>query len=345
MIERQQVALVSGSTKGIGKAIAEQLVLDGYIVVQNSRSSVQDGGLVGQTHIRADVTNPNECKELIENKLNDTIKSKQYDYFNKIRLIPNNMNIDYTISKITKKSYSKLSDYNIDNFDKKTIIYNKNTVYFRLNTVMKLNVRQNKMTNVDYNNYDYGENDFGNCTSEIGDADIDVDVGEIDDNIDVVDTVGGDIDCDGSGENLFDVTDNQTVNTGTINYTLDNASNTSYGNYSVTLTEPHTYRVTHSTEVAKTNGLGNLNPVNDGIFTTVDIQKVGTGGASSGGGTPATWVNFNGITGEIKGGNNVSSVTRNGLGDYTLNFTTPLEDENYSAVCTTTEFYHDINSA
>lgn len=150
-----------------------------------------------------------QCKELIENKLNDTIKSKQYDYFNKIRLIPNNMNIDYTISKITKKSYSKLSDYNIDNFDKKTIIYNKNTVYFRLNTVMKLNVRQNKMTNVDYNNYDYGENDFGNCTSEIGDADIDidVDVGEIDDNIDVVDTVGGDIDCDGSGENLFDVTD------------------------------------------------------------------------------------------------------------------------------------------
>ena len=51
--------------------------------------------------------------------------------------------------------------------------------------------------------------------------------------------------------NLFDVTDNATVNIGTANYSLDNASNTSYGNYSVTLTEPHTYRVTHANRSCK----------------------------------------------------------------------------------------------
>jgi len=89
---------------------------------------------------------------------------------------------------------------------------------------------------------------------------------------------------------LYDYTDSQYVNTGTVNYTLDNASNTSYGNYSVTLTEPHTYAVTHTTEVAKTNGLGNLNPVNDGIFATVDIQKVGTGGSGGGSYTPEKMV-------------------------------------------------------
>ena len=65
MSETRQVALVSGSTRGIGKAIARQLVRDGYIVVQNSRTSVLESELVGQSHIRANVSNLDECKELI----------------------------------------------------------------------------------------------------------------------------------------------------------------------------------------------------------------------------------------------------------------------------------------
>ena len=44
------------------------------------------------------------------------------------------------------------------------------------------------------------------------------------------------------------------------------------------------------------------------------------------------WVNFNGTTASpstIRGSGNVSSVTKNGTGDYTINFTTNMPDVNY----------------
>jgi hypothetical protein len=45
------------------------------------------------------------------------------------------------------------------------------------------------------------------------------------------------------------------------------------------------------------------------------------------------WVNFDGTTspGTIRASGNVSSVTRNNTGDYTVNFTTAMPDANYSA--------------
>jgi len=43
------------------------------------------------------------------------------------------------------------------------------------------------------------------------------------------------------------------------------------------------------------------------------------------------WVNFNGTgTVAIRAGYNVSSITDNGVGDYTVNFTTALSDANYA---------------
>ena len=48
------------------------------------------------------------------------------------------------------------------------------------------------------------------------------------------------------------------------------------------------------------------------------------------------WVNFNGTgTVAIRASGNVSSITDNGTGDYTINFTTALVDANYSfsALC------------
>jgi len=43
------------------------------------------------------------------------------------------------------------------------------------------------------------------------------------------------------------------------------------------------------------------------------------------------WVNFNGTgTVAIRASGNVSSITDNGTGDYTVNFTTAMSDANYS---------------
>ena len=48
------------------------------------------------------------------------------------------------------------------------------------------------------------------------------------------------------------------------------------------------------------------------------------------------WVNFNGTgTVAIRASGNVTSITDNGTGDYTVNFTTAMPDANYAAVCNT----------
>ena len=49
--------------------------------------------------------------------------------------------------------------------------------------------------------------------------------------------------------------------------------------------------------------------------------------------TAKAWVNFNGTgTVAIRGSGNVSSITDNGTGDYTVNFTVAMADANFSAV-------------
>ena len=49
-------------------------------------------------------------------------------------------------------------------------------------------------------------------------------------------------------------------------------------------------------------------------------------------GTAKAWVNFNGTgTVAIRRAFNVSTITDNGPGDYTVNFTTAMVDANYSA--------------
>lgn len=64
----------------------------------------------------------------------------------------------------------------------------------------------------------------------------------------------------------------------------------------------------------------------DGVYTK-NVADIVLGGADA-------WVNFNGTTspGTIRAQYNVSSVTKNGTGDYTINFTTPFPDTSYATI-------------
>ena len=58
------------------------------------------------------------------------------------------------------------------------------------------------------------------------------------------------------------------------------------------------------------------------------------------------WVNFNGTgTVAIRASGNVSSITDNGTGDYTINFTTPMPDTNYIINGSTLEVAGGANGA
>ena len=69
---------------------------------------------------------------------------------------------------------------------------------------------------------------------------------------------------------------------------------------------------------------------------TISTLSDGTNSTSSTNciqGSAKAWVRFNGTTspGTINASYNVTSVTKNGTGDYTVNFTNALSDANYSA--------------
>ena len=78
---------------------------------------------------------------------------------------------------------------------------------------------------------------------------------------------------------------------------------------------------------------------NTGVTTSqVALTSAGLFQFNSGYGSAATaygcraWVNFNGTgTVAIRASGNVSSITDNGTGDYTVNFTTAMPDANYAA--------------
>ena len=70
------------------------------------------------------------------------------------------------------------------------------------------------------------------------------------------------------------------------------------------------------------------------VAQTISNGTVSTSSANVIQGSAKAWVNFDGTgTPSIRASYNVSSITDNGTGDYTVNFTNALADANYSAVC------------
>jgi hypothetical protein len=72
------------------------------------------------------------------------------------------------------------------------------------------------------------------------------------------------------------------------------------------------------------------------VAQTISNGTVSTSSANVIQGSAKAWVNFNGTgTVAIRSSYNVSSITDNGTGDYTINFTTAMPNANYSLVATT----------
>jgi len=97
-----------------------------------------------------------------------------------------------------------------------------------------------------------------------------------------------------------------------------------------------------STSTSTLSGFGGLTFYTNQV-AQARIDSSGVLSFNSGYGSAATaygcrvWVNFNGTTSSpstIRGSGNVSSVTKNGTGDFTINFTTALVDTNYAPMIT-----------
>ena len=94
-----------------------------------------------------------------------------------------------------------------------------------------------------------------------------------------------------------------------------------------------------------TGGVGiSGNVYANGIYSNDMLFNSGYGSVATAYGCRA-WVNFNGTgTVAIRGSGNVSSITDNGTGNYTVNFTTALVDANYAAALSSPSYSTTNNS-
>lgn len=113
MKSQRPVALVTGSTSGIGEAIARRFARDGAAVVVHSRSSRETGLRLAQDldglYVQADLTDEQETKGLVERAL---------DHFGRLDVLVNNAGISWPIphadlSAVTTSDWRRLLDVNL----------------------------------------------------------------------------------------------------------------------------------------------------------------------------------------------------------------------------------------
>jgi NAD(P)-dependent dehydrogenase (short-subunit alcohol dehydrogenase family) len=99
---KKKVALVTGSTSGIGLAIAKRLIADGFAVTFHSKTSTKKGNALAQTYIgtsytQADLADPAQIRRLI---------SEVLTYHRRLDVLVNNAGISTVIPHADLKKAS-----------------------------------------------------------------------------------------------------------------------------------------------------------------------------------------------------------------------------------------------
>jgi len=90
--------------------------------------------------------------------------------------------------------------------------------------------------------------------------------------------------------------------------------------------------------IASSQLTGALPAIDGSALTGLPVPaQLSTASGSAPSYSARAWVNFNGTgTVAIRASGNVTSITDNGTGDYTVNFTTAMSDANYAVTCSAT---------